>query len=131
MGGLPIFDNLGDGRRPPDTTPGRVLDSFLTAFSNDIEVIHQRFQIIVKKVKNPCGVHACTVFGNYLFFLYNDRLVHRDTGERVKLTKDEAELVSLYLTQAKKNGEASNRIVGHLLKEPDFQKLQKKLGLKL
>jgi len=52
VGGIIIFDDYGFGSpEQPETRTGIGIDSFLSAFSTHIEVLHKGWQVIVKKIR--------------------------------------------------------------------------------
>ena len=49
-GGIMIFDDyMWEWERPPQERPKIAIESFLRIFKNELEVLHQEYQIIIKK----------------------------------------------------------------------------------
>ncbi len=98
-GGVMIFDDYGYTPAFPDELrPGPAIDAFITAFRDELEVVHRGWQVIVRREPDPCPGTASS-FGPYCFHWNSDprggvgTLVDPRTDARVPLSQAEAELV--------------------------------------
>ena len=68
-GGLLILDDYGNNRHwPTDLRPQASIDAFLSAFRNEIEVLHSKYQIILRKRTRPDEA----VVWNSTVFVWNE-----------------------------------------------------------
>ena len=104
-GGILIFDDYSlTPRFPPDLRPGTVINSLITAFHKEAQVLHRGWQMFLKKVPNDCWDN-CSKLGPYRYFwdfknpdvAGSGTLFDPRTKARVPLTKDEAVLVETLL----------------------------------
>lgn len=94
-GGLLVFDDYAwTGRRgadplPPELRPQLAIDAFVAANKYALEVVHRDYQLIARKIDNPCvPKDYCTPVGDYNYF-WRSRELWTRTGARVELTDAE------------------------------------------
>lgn len=108
VGGLMIIDDYPlFPDMPFEIRPGGAIKAFVLAHRRKIEIVHNKWQIIIRRKKDSCvnGDWAtphrtkqfCTPVGRYLFFWDKKELIDRKTGMVVKLSKAEKELVALVI----------------------------------
>ena len=133
-GGILIFDDYRYTLHfPLELRPKRALDTFVTAFRDELDVLHRDFQLIVRKKRDPCPGY-CSVLGPYHFYwnwkdvkgrgtLYDPR-----TEARVPLAEAELALVEEVL---RSRPFASTQIVlrPERAESAEFAALREKLGL--
>lgn len=98
-GGLLVFDDYAwTGRRgadplPPELRPQLAIDAFVAANRYALELVHRDYQLIVRKVENPCvPKDYCTPVGQYNYFWRNRELWNR-SGGRVELSEAETTII--------------------------------------
>lgn len=76
VGGLVIFDDYrwsgtgGPGRRPlpAELRPQVAVDAFVTAYRNEVEIVHRGYQMILRKQNSRCpSKWDCSPIGPYLY----------------------------------------------------------------
>lgn len=104
-GGILIFDDyLYQGQTserrllPVDLRPKGAIDAFLTAHRDFLEVVFAGYQMIVKKVANPCGhLQDCSPIGTARYRWGDRRLEAIATEEPIPLSPVETELLERIL----------------------------------
>jgi predicted O-methyltransferase YrrM len=97
VGGLLLLDDYwwvgpDDSRPfPEELRPGPAIDAFVTAYRNEIEVIHRHYQVVLRKKRNPCRWKwDCVPMGQYVYE-WRDRALYRQEGyEAVEISEAEA-----------------------------------------
>jgi predicted O-methyltransferase YrrM len=130
-GGVMIFDDYAFGGGPDlpiDLRPRMALDAFLTAYRNELTILHREYQVIVKKLVPPCSdrcdqcsrigtdyVYSWNVFGNFFENCTPQGLfrLRKDGMDRVPLKPDQEEAVKEAL-RALKLGETTVRLPAQL-----------------
>jgi predicted O-methyltransferase YrrM len=96
-GGVLVFDDflwVGRGQEkllPPELRPSLAVAAFLTTHRNTIEVLHNDYQVIVRKVANPCpSKHYCSPLGPRHVYLWREKqLVAMPSQQPVALEPEE------------------------------------------
>jgi len=135
-GGLIIFDDYAWGGRPkggslpPELLPRLPIDTFISAYRYEIELVSKGAQVILRKLDNPCQPKDyCSPVGQYLYFWREFEL--RDAGgEVVPLSDDERALIE-QLARARRHGEVDIRIDRTVRDSATFKSLQERIGLDL
>jgi len=134
VGGILIFDDYEwkgrpkGGVLPMELRPRVAVDMFVTAHRGELELVHRDYQVIVRKVENPCKPKDyCTPIGQYQY--YWRALELRDSeGKKVEVSPQETRLLE---------GLASSYQVGalrYMIPKPvqdsaEFKALVEKLSL--
>jgi predicted O-methyltransferase YrrM len=113
VGGVLVFDDflwVGRGENellPVELRPSLAVASFITAYRNEIEVLRNDYQVILRKVANACtSKHYCSPLGRRHVYLWRDKaLVSLESGETVALGA-EARAEVERLATARRFGEA-------------------------
>ena len=131
--GILIFDDYEYLPHLPDELrPGIAIDSFVTAFRNELEVLTRGRQMIVRRVEPVC-FGECSAIGPYRYFwswqkkqtggtLYDPR-----TGARVPLTAKERTIVERLLSRP--FGETEVIVPSSFLRDAATQAVLRKLDL--
>lgn len=96
-GGVLVFDDflwVGRGPEkllPPELRPSLAVAAFLTTHRNTIEVLRNDYQVIVRKVANPCpSKHYCSPLGPEHVYLWREKqLVAMPSQQPIALRPEE------------------------------------------
>lgn len=98
-GGFLIFDDYGLAPEfPTELRPEVSIDAFITAFRDELRVVHRGYQVIVQRFADPCP-GASSSLGPYCYYWAwgesggGRLLVDPRTDARVALSDEELELV--------------------------------------
>ncbi|HLT35430.1 MAG TPA: hypothetical protein VK034_04070, partial [Enhygromyxa sp.] len=110
--------------------PRLPIDTFISAYRYEIELVSKGAQVILRKLDNPCQPKDyCSPVGQYLYFWREFEL--RDAGgEVVPLSDDERALIE-QLARARRHGEVDIRIDRTVRDSATFKSLQERIGLDL
>jgi predicted O-methyltransferase YrrM len=130
--GVMIFDDFlwvgrGQGRLlPPELRPALGVAAFVAAYRNEIEILENGYQVILRRVKNPCeSKHYCSPIGQ-LQYLWRERQLIGEDGKPVALAPQELAIIES-LANAREFGEAGFRKPA----DPQVAALLERLGVKL
>ena len=133
-GGVMIFDDYGYTPTFPDELrPGPAIDAFITAFRDELEIVHRGWQVIVRREADPCPGNA-SVLGPYCYHWNSDprggvgTLVDPRTDARVPLSEDEAQLVE-DLLRARPSGRDAITVERSVAEGDAVKQLREKLHL--
>jgi SAM-dependent methyltransferase len=131
-GGLIIFDDYGpwNPKWPNRLRPAFSINSFLSAFEGEVEVVDRYYQLVVRKQANQClkiGFEGCSRFGAYLYDWRKRNLYNASDLKKVTLTKSETALVE-QIVKTKRFGQVGVTISEQLKRDPEFIRLARKLG---
>jgi predicted O-methyltransferase YrrM len=132
-GGVLVFDDflwVGRGQKellPVELRPSLAIAAFVTTYRNTIEVMQNDYQVVLRKVSNPCpSKHYCSPLGPHHAYLWRERkLVAVPAQEPVELQPEEIDAVET-LISSRAFGE-----VGFRATDPVVAKLVNRLGLEL
>ena len=131
-GGILIFDDYEwrEGTHlPEELRPHAAIDAFITAYRNEIEVVHRCYQVILKKIANPCSPKFhCTPIGQYLYRWKDRHLVTRD-NQPVPLQQGEQRLIEK-LARSRRFGRTEFDLSA-LAEDPAFASMRERLQLEL
>lgn len=134
--GLMIFDDYGWNGRPKggvlpmELRPRVAVDMFLTAHRSELELVHRGYQIMVRKVENPCQpTDYCTPLGQYQY--YWRALELRDSeGKKVTISPAETRLLE-GLALSYPVGAVQLQVPKQVKESPEFKALAARLELEL
>lgn len=109
--GILIFDDyLLDENWPREFRPKLAIDSFLSTYKNNIEVLHRGYQIFIRKIKNSCWErrYACTPIGNWSYIWDKKVLKNSYLNESFSLTKNQIEIIQDYIINTKPKDKIKN-----------------------
>lgn len=136
-GGLMIFDDYGwegrptGGPLPLELLPRLAIDAFITAYRNEIELVHRDYQVFVRRKPNPCvPKDYCSPIGQYNYFWRALELRRRSDGALVQLSDDERKLVEL-IAKSKQIGEVGFHLDPRFVASPEYVALAARLELAL
>jgi hypothetical protein len=97
---------------PMEMRPEFAIDVFLTLFQNELQVLINDYQLIVRKTKTQCNgamgvikrletVIACSHLGSYVYYWRPQKLYEASTNREFVLTKKEISLVENALSNLK------------------------------
>jgi hypothetical protein len=136
-GGLMIFDDYGWGGRPTggplplELLPSLAIDAFITAYRNEIDVIHHGYQVFVRRKPNPCvPKDYCSPVGQYNYFWRALELRRRSDDALVELSADERQLIEL-IARSKQIGEVGFHLDPRFVASPEYTALAARLELAL
>ncbi len=132
-GGIMVIDDyLWKRTWPMYLRPHFAVNSFITAFSHEVEVLHRGPQVFLKKVPNRClRVHyeGCSYLGPYYFYDWRTgRLLEAATLKRVDISPEEDAVVRKILT-SRRFGYPAPILPAEIRQEEAFKQLNLKLGL--
>jgi len=134
VGGIMIFDDyVWNPEWPFDITPRIAIDSFLTAYSGEIEEIARDVQLFVRKTTNLChkiGYEGCSRLGSYIYDWRYRILFDTEAEAKVELTPKEVQVIERIL-RSRRFRLPGLVISDKLRSSPGFNRLNKKLGLGL
>ncbi len=114
--------------------PRFAINSFISAYAHEIEVVHRGYQAIVRKQPNRClqlHYEGCSYLGPYFYDWRDERaLVNADTLKKVTLSEGEKRLIEKIL-RSHKLGAARPFIDETMRQDKFFIELNKRLGLGL
>lgn len=133
VGGVLVFDDflwVGRGKKellPVELRPSLAVSSFLTSYRNTIEVLHNDYQVIVRKIANPCpSKHYCSPLGPDHAYLWREqKVIAVSSGAAVPLSQTDVEAIEALLS-SRAFGE-----VGFAIGDPELAKLVERLQLRL
>lgn len=136
-GGLMIFDDYGwegrptGGPLPIELLPRLAIDAFITAYRNEIDVLHHDYQVFVRRKQNPCvPKDYCSPVGQYNYFWRTLELRRRSDDARVELSADERQLIEL-IARSKQIGEVGFHLDPRFVASPEYVALAARLELAL
>jgi predicted O-methyltransferase YrrM len=135
-GGVVIFDDYAwngrpkGGSLPPELLPRVAIDTFVTSYRYEMELVSKGAQVVLRKLDNPCQPKDyCSPVGQYLYFWREFEL--RDaSGTVVPLSEDERALIE-QLAKARRHGEVDIRIDRTIRESAVFKGLVERIGLDL
>ncbi|MBI4549387.1 MAG: class I SAM-dependent methyltransferase [Candidatus Omnitrophica bacterium] len=131
--GILIFDDysLNRGRYPADHGPALAIDAFLSAYRDELQVISEGIQLVVKKIDNPCHdiQTGCSPVGHYLYFWDEGVLSDFSGGKFTALSRQENGWARA-LIEGKKPGREKYSLPEEVLESPGFAQFAGGLGLK-
>ena len=134
---LILDDYIWHPEWPFDQTPRIAIDTFISIFGNEIEVIHRKSnstQVLLRKIADRCAaVHyeGCSYVGRYLFDWNGERaLIRADDGERVEVTAAEMSIIERVI-RTKKFGQPGISLTPELANDRQLLALDEKLNLGL
>jgi predicted O-methyltransferase YrrM len=135
-GGLMIFDDYTwvgawvtmRGLLPDQLRPRMAIDAFLEAYRYDAEVVLDSYQMILRKVSDPCRTTEiqgrCSPFGQYMYDWSAERLLRSDDPSRAtRISSRERDLIESILR--------SRGLDAQTRSDPDYVALSKRLDLEL
>lgn len=129
--GLIIFDDyLWDMHRPEELRPKIAIDAFISVYRNDIEIVIQEYQVILKKVKTNYDLENSYPIGQYAYSWWKRKLYRDGTNEEIILSDKERMLVE-QLINSKKFRDIKFNLDNSILKDEVFVNLTKRLNLGL
>lgn len=134
--GLMIFDDYGWNGRPKggvlpmELRPRVAVDMFLTAHRSELELVHRGYQVMVRKVENPCEPKDyCTPLGQYQYYWRAFEL--RDSeGKKVTISPAETRLLE-GLALSYPVGAIQLRVPKQVKESAEFKALAARLELNL
>lgn len=136
-GGLMIFDDYAwegrpsGGPLPLELLPRLAIDAFITAYRNEIDVLHHEYQVFVRRKPNPCvPKDYCSPVGQYNYFWRALELRRRSDGALVELRDDERQLIEL-IARSKQIGEVGFHLDPRFVASPEYVALAARLELAL
>ncbi|MBU9889106.1 MAG: class I SAM-dependent methyltransferase [Candidatus Omnitrophica bacterium] len=129
-GGIMILDDYGWSTGfPEDLNPRIAIDCFITTHRNEMEVLHQDFQVLIRKKQNENS--AILRVGPYEYRRgfnpkQKGRLFYSESGNEIKLSNAELELLERLFNE-RTFGRVKFSPADTLLNNKDFQQLKKKL----
>ena len=88
-GGVLIFDDflwVGRGGKqllPTESRPSLAVAAFLTTHRNEIELLYNDYQVMIRKVANPCpSKHYCTPLGSDHAYMWRERILLKVPGNK-------------------------------------------------
>jgi Methyltransferase domain len=130
-GGLLIFDDYlwNINLFPVDLIPKGTIDNFLMAFGEEMELVHQGYQLIVRKTGWPCERYNCSTVGRYgyvwtertLYEISTDKPVHLDEEEKTALEQFLMSYVGIRLKRTD--------VIDLITRKQVMRKLQSRLAL--
>lgn len=131
-GGVMIFDDFlwvgrGGGKLlPEELRPALGVSSFIAAYRNEIEVLENGYQVLLRRVENPCrSKHYCSPIG-HLRYQWRERKLLDAKGEEQSLTPAELEAIEA-VASSREFGEAGYRLPA----DPKSKALLERLGVTL
>jgi predicted O-methyltransferase YrrM len=139
IGGLLIFDDyLWYAKKFPEELISQVaVDSFITSYKSSVEIVHHDYQVIIRKVENPCAslkmpyAFGCSSIGQYVYFWFPNsqgKLYPQDMSEQIKLSDRERSLLER-LIKSRKFGKTKLFLDSKMSKDKDFISLTERLKL--
>jgi predicted O-methyltransferase YrrM len=136
-GGLMIFDDYGwegrpsGGPLPLELLPRLAIDAFITAYRNEIELVHRGYQVFVRRKPNPCvPKDYCSPLGQYNYFWRALELRRRSDDALIELSDDERKLVEL-IAKSKQIGDVGFHLDPRFVASPEYVALATRLELAL
>ncbi len=125
-GGLLIFDDyLYKTELPIELRPKFAIDAFMTAYGYHIEVVHQDYQVILRKREIPDMMH--TFIGQYVYVWGIQKLYRSGLGFEVELSDTEKELIETLISSKEFN--ENKRPDDEMLKNEAFIDLTERINL--
>jgi predicted O-methyltransferase YrrM len=135
-GGLLVLDDYSWGKFkqwPVDLRPQFAIESFITAYSREVEIVDRAYQVILRKVPDRCQqVHyeGCSYIGPYLYDWRKRALIDAKTMKRRKISREETLLLEGIL-RSRVIGQPKPVISAPLRADQNFIALNESLGLGL
>lgn len=128
--GLLIFDDyLWSLEFPTDLRPKISIDTFLTAFGDELEVVHKDYQVVVRKKVPPCKKLHCSSIGNYGYAWYERALYDLKNYQLVQLSEQEKLALERFLRSYVDLRHNKVALLKFIKQDKDFLTLQKKIRL--
>jgi predicted O-methyltransferase YrrM len=116
---------------PEELRPGPAIDAFITAYRNEIEILHRAYQVVLRKKANPCRWKwDCVPVGGYAYEWRDRALLRQGSWEAVELSESETELIEL-LIASRRPGETWFSPEAALAEDPALRALLDRLDLRL
>lgn len=132
--GILIFDDYQwQPDLPPELRPRPAIDAFVTMFRREVEVVDRGYQLMIRKLANPCAFHGsrCTLFGSYVYLWDERRLIDtRNPGLNIELSDPERDLIES-LSRGARRGDAGVFVPKRLIRSAEFIALRKKLRIRV
>lgn len=129
-GGMIVFDDYGwYPDWASDIRPGVAIDSFVTQYRHQLDIVHKDYQLIVRKKQHPCAFDKfrLTPVGPYCYHWVSGQLLNQSDKKSVKLLPGEKELIS-QIASSMPFGQIDPAL--DLFKsKPEFQAMNKRLKI--
>jgi hypothetical protein len=136
-GGLMIFDDYGwqgrpnGGPLPLELLPSLAIDGFITAYRNEIDVLHHDYQVFVRRKPNPCvPKDYCSPIGQYNYFWRTLELRRRSDDTLIELSTEERQIIEL-IGRSKQIGQVGFTLDPRFVASPPYVALATRLELVL
>lgn len=129
-GGVMILDDYGlDPELPEELRPKGAIDAFITANRDSIQLLHRKYQVVLKKIPNPCQPAShCSPIGPY-YYSWSTRELYRQKNNRVVELSDEDKKLLEAFARSRKFGDTKFSPDAALLKNKKFTALGSRLKL--
>ena len=128
-GGLLIFDDyLWNIELPSDLIPKGPIDTFLMAFSDEIELLHHEYQVVVRKSKRSCERDRCSTIGQYGYDWRQRALYELSTDKPVHLAEEEKAALEQFLMSYVDFRLNQREVVERVQRNEIMRKLQSRLA---
>lgn len=133
-GGIMILDDYlwYAGQWPATIRPKLSIDAFLTAFGDELELLHSGAQVVVRKLSDPLYGKwdwDYSVVGPYFYRWKSRVLIDPRQADNLELASEEKELLERILL-SRRLGKPGVVLSESLRSDPEVARLEAKLGVK-
>lgn len=85
---------------PPDLQPKEAIDTFVTMFRDQLEIVHRGHQLILRRRVPLCAeqdTRYCSPIGTHVYDWFNKRLIEPSANREVKLSEGDRKAIELLL----------------------------------
>lgn len=131
-GGILIFDDYlwRKDKWPIDLRPEMVIDTFLTAYSQELELLNRKRNIFVRKVNGSGKLTRSKFFDQYVYDWSKQKLFAIADDRKIELAANEREFIERYLLSLK-HSQVKPELTPDMIQESTFVQLKERLNLNL
>ena len=129
-GGLLILDDYRWSRNwPIDLRPELPINTFITAYSQELDVLQVGRDVVVRKVPRLCKQYYCSSFFDRYVYAWEERkLLTLDGSQEIELSDQERKLVESFLSSLRP-GRVTPELTPAVRSDPVFERLSQRLQL--
>lgn len=109
--------------------PKTAIDAFTAAFGDELDVVHNSYQLVVKKKPVRCPMLYCSAAGNYGYVWPERMLYDLTSNKQVSLTEKETSVIENFLRIYAEQRQDKREALKLISSNRDMSQLNEKLKM--